>query len=246
LAKKVALIRCVRRWHRRRPRCTMGAAGRQRASGLCLLRPIDSPSIIPKDTRRCLKRHVGAARSIFGWSTLDTGDYLIDDEVLVERKTIGDFVASLVDGRLFPQTARLAHSRYRSLLMIEGPRPPSMSDVHPHAIEGAVVSLAAMWRLPVLHSSEPEHSLLILRLLADQATRSHQPVLRRFDRKPKRHASKRLFLLQGLPGVGPALAARLLDHFGSIERVVSADVSALAEVRGIGPRKAALIRELVR
>ena len=43
---------------------------------------------------------------------LGTGDYLIDDEVLVERKTIGDFVASLVDGRLFPQAARLAHSRY--------------------------------------------------------------------------------------------------------------------------------------
>ncbi len=104
---------------------------------------------------------------------LDTGDYLIDDEVLMERKTIGDFVASLVDGRLFPQTARLAHSRYRSVLMIEGPRPPSMPDVHPHAVEGAVVSLAAMWRLPVLHSSEPEQSLLILRMLADQVTRSH-------------------------------------------------------------------------
>lgn len=176
---------------------------------------------------------------------LDTGDYLIDDQVLVERKTIGDFVASLVDGRLFPQTARLAHSSYRSLLMIEGPRSPSMPNVHPHAVEGAVVSLAAMWRLPVLHSPEPEHSLLILRLLADQVTRSHQPVLRRFGRKPKRHASRRLFVLQGLPGVGPALASRLLDHFGSIERVVSADASALAEVPGIGPRKATVIRELV-
>ena len=177
---------------------------------------------------------------------LTTGDYLIDNEVLVERKTIGDFVASLIDGRLFPQAARLAHGPYRSLLLIEGPTPPSMPDVHPHALEGALVSLATMWRLPVLHSLEPEHSLLILRLLADQVTRSHQPILRRFDRKPKRHASKRLFLLQGLPGVGPALASRLLDHFGSIERVVSADASALAEVRGIGLRKAALIRQLVR
>ena len=34
-----------------------------------------------------------------------------------------------------------------------------------------------------------------------------------------------------------------LDPF---ERVVNADVPALAKVRGIGPRKAALIRELVR
>ena len=42
--------------------------------------------------------------------------------MLLERKTISDFVASLVDGRLFPQAARLAHSPYyRSLLLIEGP-----------------------------------------------------------------------------------------------------------------------------
>jgi ERCC4-type nuclease len=129
--------------------------------------------------------------------------------------------------------------------MIEGPTPPSMPAVHAHAVEGAIVSLAAMWRLPVLHTSEPEHSLLILRLLADQVTRALQPVLRRFDRQPKRRASRRLFVLQGFPGVGPALASRLLDRLGSIERVVSADVSALAEVRGIGPKKAAVIRQLV-
>jgi DNA excision repair protein ERCC-4 len=176
---------------------------------------------------------------------LDTGDYLIDNDVLVERKTIGDFIASLLDGRLFPQTARLAHCRYRSVLLIEGPKPPSMPEVHPHALEGALVSLAAMWRLPVLHSSAPEQSFLILRILADQASRRSQPVLRRFDRKPKRLASRRLFLLQGLPGVGPALAHRLLDHFGSIERVLSAEASALTEVRGVGAKKAARIRELV-
>lgn len=56
----------------------------------------------------------------------------------------------------------------------------------------------------------------------------------------------RLFLLQGLPGVGPALAHRLLGHFGSIERVLSADASSLAEVRGVGAKKAARIRKLVR
>jgi Fanconi anemia group M protein len=176
---------------------------------------------------------------------LDRGDYLIDDDVLVERKTIGDFVASLLDGRLFPQAARLAHCRYRSVLLIEGPKPPSMPEVHPHALEGALVSLAAMWRLPVLYSSAPEQSFLILRILADQASRRSQRVLRRFDRKPKRLASRRLFLLQGLPGVGPALAHRLLDHFGSIERVLNADASALTDVRGVGAKKAARIRELV-
>lgn len=177
---------------------------------------------------------------------LTTGDYLIDNEVLIERKTVGDFAASLVDGRLFPQAARLAHSRYRSLLLIEGPPPASMPDVHPHALEGALVSLAAMWRLPVLHSRDPEHSFRILQFLADQAGRQPHRVLRRFDRKPKRLASRRLFLLQGLPGVGPALAHRLLCHFGSVERVLTVDAATLAKVRGIGVKKAARIRELVR
>ena len=62
---------------------------------------------------------------------LVTGDYLIDHEVLIERKTIADFAISLIDGRLFPQVARLARSRYRSVLLIEGPRPAAMPDLHP-------------------------------------------------------------------------------------------------------------------
>jgi DNA excision repair protein ERCC-4 len=176
---------------------------------------------------------------------LATGDYLINDEVLIERKSVADFAASLVDGRLFPQIAQLARSRYRSLLLIEGPTSVAISDVHPHALEGALVSIAAMWRIPVLHASDSEQSLRMLRFLADQVRGPQQGILRRFDRKPKRLTSRRLFLLQGLPGVGPALAGRLLGHFGSIERIVTADVGALTEVRGVGPKKAARIRELV-
>jgi DNA excision repair protein ERCC-4 len=177
---------------------------------------------------------------------LATGDYLIDNEVLVERKSVADLAASLIDGRLFPQVARLAHSHYRSLLLIEGPPSAAIPDVHPHSVEGALVSIAAMWRLPLLHSSDSEQSVRMLRFLADQVGGPHELILRRFDRKPKRLASRRLYLLQGLPGVGPALAHRLLGHFGSIERVLTADASALAAVRGVGAKKAARIRELVR
>lgn len=176
---------------------------------------------------------------------LASGDYLVNGEALVERKTIRDFTTSLLDGRLFPQVARLAHSPYRSLLLIEGPTPASLPEVHPHTVEGALVSIAAMWRIPVLHSSDPEQSARMLRFLAEQVRGPREQVLRRFDRKPKRLASRRLFLLQGLPGVGPALAQRLLTHFGSIERIVTVDAATLAEVHGIGARKAARIRELV-
>jgi ERCC4-type nuclease len=176
---------------------------------------------------------------------LPTGDYLIDDTILVERKTKADFVASLIDGRLFPQVARLAQSRYRSVMLIEGPVRAGAPDVHPHSVEGALVSIAAMWRLPVLHSTDPGESCRLLQFLANQGSESRERVLPRYDRKPKRLATRRLFVLQGLPGIGPELARRLLSALGSVARVMTADAATLEEVRGVGPKKAARIRELV-
>src|SRR5574339_1043913 len=176
---------------------------------------------------------------------LRVGDYLINDEVLIERKTIADFAASLVDGRLFPQAACLARDGRRTVVLIEGPPAPSMPDVHPHAVQGALISLAAMWRLPVLHTVDADDSLRVMRFLAAQVRTGGERVVCRYGRKPKRLATRRLFLLQGLPGVGPALASRLLKQLGSIRSVVTADIDRLQQVRGVGPKKATRIVELV-
>ena len=173
---------------------------------------------------------------------LPVGDYLIDGGILVERKTYADFAISLADGRLFPQAAALARSPHRPVVLLEGPKPARMPDVHPHALKGAMVSLAVMWRLPVLCTRDPDDSLRILRFLAKQLAQATHGVLMRYDRKPKRDASRKLYMLQGLPGVGPALARRLLIAFGSVERVVTAREVALMQVRGVGATKAARIR----
>ncbi len=177
---------------------------------------------------------------------LDVGDYCVDGGVVIERKTYADFAMSLADGRLFPQAAALTRSPHRPIVLLEGPKPPKMPDVHPHALKGAMVSLAVMWRLPVIHARDPEDSLRILRFLAHQLAGTFPGILHRYDRKPKRLASRKLYMLQGLPGVGPALAHRLLLHFGSVERIITADETALSQILGIGLKKAARIRELVR
>jgi len=176
---------------------------------------------------------------------LTVGDYCLDRGIVVERKTYADFAVSLADGRLFSQAAKLARCPHRPVILLEGPRSPRMPDVHPHALKGALVSLAVMWRLPVLCARDPEDSLRILRLLAHQLGTSDHGLLTRYDRKPRRLASRKLYMLQGLPGVGPALAHRLLLEFGSVERVVTADEEELMRVPGVGRKKAARIRELM-
>ncbi len=52
--------------------------------------------------------------------------------------------------------------------------------------------------------------------------------------------------LMRLPGIGPATARLLWDHFGSVDAMRAAGVEDLCKIPGIGPAKAALLREKLR
>jgi ERCC4-type nuclease len=58
--------------------------------------------------------------------------------------------------------------------------------------------------------------------------------LQRHGYKPKNNRKRKLFILQGLPGVGPERADRLLARFGSVEAVISASSDELQSIDGIG------------
>ena len=63
--------------------------------------------------------------------------------------------------------------------------------------------------------------------------------------RPKRLKTKQLYLLQGLPQVGPMLAKRLIEHFESVSNIINASIEELMEVEGIGTSVASTIREVL-
>ena len=63
---------------------------------------------------------------------------------------------------------------------------------------------------------------------------SNRDVRFRFRPRLKTSRSRKLYILQGLPGVGPARAKALLEHFGSVLRVFNASADELSEVNGFG------------
>jgi ERCC4-type nuclease len=174
---------------------------------------------------------------------LEVGDYRVERRVVVERKTAADFAASLIDGRLFRQVAVLALAPERAVLMVEG-RDQEWRDtgVRREALQGALITIGVFFGVTVLHSDAPEETARLLVYLGRQAQRIAQGGLPRSGYRPKRKLARQLFLLQGLPGVGPERAARLLDRFGSVEAVVTASADALAAVDGIGEKTAADMR----
>ncbi len=45
--------------------------------------------------------------------------------------------------------------------------------------------------------------------------------------RPRKLASRQLYILQGLPGIGPQIAKRLLKRFGSVSKALMAPVERL-------------------
>lgn len=174
---------------------------------------------------------------------LQRGDYVIEDQVTVERKRYDDFAISLVDGRLFAQAAALSRMS-RPIMLIEGPRDRATA-VHPHALKGALLSLATAWRLPVIFSRDATESVWILEALGRQSYVDASGDIARGGYRPKRLHARRSFVLQGLPGVGPVVARRLLERFGTVRGVMMAEERDWAEVPGVGPKRAAAIARIV-
>ena len=173
------------------------------------------------------------------------GDYVVNDRITIERKTARDFVVSIVDGRLFAQIARLKRHAHCPLLLVEGNPYRAELGVERNAIKGAIVSIQAIWQVPLLFSRSSEDTVDTLIMIGRQDTQSHDAVLSRGGRRPKRLSSRQLYLLQGLPHVGPTLAKRLIDRFGSVVYALNASIDDLTDIEGIGAIKAAKIRELL-
>ncbi len=94
----------------------------------------------------------------------------------------------------------------------------------------------------MLRSRDAAETARLMVYTAEQLRRRAWGAVVRPGYRPKGRQKRRLFVLQGLPGVGPERAERLLAAFGSVEAVMAADAEDLAAVEGIGEKTAARIR----
>jgi DNA excision repair protein ERCC-4 len=173
------------------------------------------------------------------------GDYIINDAITIERKRARDFLISIVDGRLFKQLSNLKKHCSRPLLLIEGNAYETDLAFDPLAIKGALLSTQAIWYVPVIFSSSKEETRDIFLMLGRQEESNLDVVPLRGGYRPKRLKSRQLTLIQGLPQVGPILAKRLLEHFGSVAGIMNATIAELICVEGIGQVAAKAIRAIL-
>ncbi|MBI2077327.1 MAG: hypothetical protein HYT80_02995, partial [Euryarchaeota archaeon] len=177
-------------------------------------------------------------------ANLALGDYAVGGGFIVERKTAADFVASLRDGRLFEQAKRLAdHSR--AVLVLEG----DVAEIHARLPQasflGATAALVRDFRLSFVNVADGSGTAELILALARRSRNDGTPSATRFQKRQGSDAQELRFILEGIPGVGPVLAARLLESFSTVAAVAAAPLADLERVEGVGPDRAKTLHEVL-
>ena len=180
--------------------------------------------------------------------TLAVGDYVLSDRVVIERKTVDDFLDTLTGGdrSMFEQVGDAGRHYARPVVILEGSDLYGRRNVHPNAIRGALSALVVDFGASVLRTEDADETADLLEVVATREQEDEdREVSVHGEKSAKTLAEQQEYVVASVAEVGPVTARSLLAHFGSVEAVMTADTEALREVSGVGEVTAERIRDVV-
>jgi Fanconi anemia group M protein len=177
-------------------------------------------------------------------ATLETGDYVVEGKLIIERKTIADFVTSVSGKRLFLQAERIGELGVRGVLLIEG-NIYQQTNMTLESITGAL-SWLTIQGISIIHTVSMKHSAHLIAKLTRHAVEGLGYEIPYRTLGPKDPSGAAAFVIEGIPDISTALSKQLLKSFGSVARLCQAEMPDLLAVPGIGPSKAKKIYETLR
>jgi ERCC4-type nuclease len=174
---------------------------------------------------------------------LDIGDALMRG-VVFEFKRPADFVGSIFSQHLFVQLANMTEHYQHAFLLISGSYVQTQllydARARVHNFDGVIASCIARGCTPIF-TGAMETSLRLVDVISAKVTDGKVR-----DRPVKRVSmkDKQISIVCSLPGVSDGRAKALLEHFGTIENIITATEKELCEVNRIGPKIAKKIIKL--
>ena len=175
---------------------------------------------------------------------LKVADFLVRN-VAIERKTVSDFISSMINKRLLRQLEELQQYEKR-LLIIEGIDEQELyseklenSGINANAIRGFILSILLRHNIPVLFTKDYKDTAKFIELIA---RKKEQEMSTRAIKKSKNKKEQLQYILEGFPGIGPKSAKKLLQQFQSIKSITNASEEELKNILG---KKAEIFKSLV-
>ena len=180
------------------------------------------------------------------------GDYLLDSELIVERKTPSDFSASIKEGRFFKQAGKLANSKVPACLILEGrKREYKNLGFSKNAVQSILMSVSLIFKIPIIRAKTRKETVSVMLQSFKQLTKDKladykfHPRLKPKFQKSDNFLKQKIHILEGFPGIGADRAEYLLNHFGSLQHIFNAPESDLLSVIGIGKSTVQKMKEIL-
>jgi len=168
------------------------------------------------------------------FKNLKVADYIIGG-VAIERKTVSDFVTSMINGRLLKQLIELTQYKDK-LLIVEGIDEQELYTdsedwigMHPNSIRGFLLSILLKHKVPIIFTKNHEDTAKFLSVLSKRKPRE-LPLNVKKKNLNKREQMR--FIIEGFPGIGPKTSKKLLKKFKTIKDIINASEEELKNVIG--------------
>jgi len=164
---------------------------------------------------------------------LHIGDYIVKN-ILIERKTISDFINSMINKRLIKQMQNM-HQMQNKLLIIEGIDEQEIyspeSGVNENAIRGFILSITLKYKIPIILTKDYIDTAKFLIILAKKREKIDETGIN--AKKKARDINEQMqYILEGFPGIGPKSAKNLLKELKTIKNIINADQKDLQKIIG--------------
>ena len=160
---------------------------------------------------------------------LNVADYLVQD-IAIERKTVSDFISSMLNKRLLNQLKEIKQYP-RQLLIIEGIdaqelynlnyEKESSGGIHPNAIRGMILSVLLDYKIPIILTRDYHDSARFIQVLIKRLTKPEAEFSLKVKKKAYNSREQQQIILEGFPNIGPKTAKKLLQEFKTIKEFVS-------------------------
>ena len=199
-----------------------------------------------REYRSNVVRYISSKGILVEAEQLDVGDYIVSSRIGIERKTVDDFLGSLLEGKLFLQMKKLRESYSRPIVILEGEGLLTKRNIAHNAIFGSFVSIIVDFGIPIITTKNARETADFMTVLAKREQKdSKKSVAIRGKKWSMSSTEQQQFIIEGLPNISSVLAKRLLQHFGSIRAIINASEQELCEVSGIGKTIASEIVKLI-
>ncbi|MCP4763263.1 MAG: DEAD/DEAH box helicase [archaeon] len=174
---------------------------------------------------------------------LPAADYVLSEEIGIERKEAVDFNKSIIDGRMFDELFRLNQNFSIPILIIEG-NPVGVTGISREAILGAIASIMLKMKISILYTSSAKETAELIFALTKKIQEKKDIRGKIFKKKTNTVAQSQEQVIGGIPGINLFRAQELLSKFSNIKNIFNADEEELKKIQGIGKTTANKIKEI--